>query len=168
LQHLLGLLCQFFAGRSAPVRPWLCHTLKRSKHPCGFGWTAVENGFAGPSRAFLGAFKASPTPGLAFLADVEFVERVIKDLDLIAHWHAVQQSFGIPACAPASCFGVVLAGGHWPDSLSGPGFDLGHHRWRWLGCSCNGFFCLAFGDVVRVITAERVNGLASTWRLLIL
>jgi hypothetical protein len=111
LQHLLGLLCQFFAGRSAPVRPWLCHTLKRSKHPCGFGWTAVENGFAGPSRAFLGAFKASPTPGLAFLADVEFVERVIKDLDLIAHWHYVQQVSGFLRALRPPASVLVLAVG---------------------------------------------------------
>jgi hypothetical protein len=40
---------------------------------------------------------------------VEFVERVIKDFDLIAHWHAIQQSFGIRA--PASCFGVGLGCG---------------------------------------------------------
>jgi hypothetical protein len=59
----------------------------------------------------LGALKASPTPGLAFLAEfVEFVERVIKDLDLIAHWHAaIPASFRIPARPPASV--LVLAVG---------------------------------------------------------
>jgi hypothetical protein len=62
--------------------------------------------------AFLGALKASPTPGLAFLAEfVEFVERVIKDLDLIAHWHAaIQQSFGIPALRPPASVLVLAVG----------------------------------------------------------
>jgi hypothetical protein len=41
---------------------------------------------------------------------VEFVERVIKDFDLIAHWHAIQQSFGIPALRPPASVLVLAVG----------------------------------------------------------
>jgi hypothetical protein len=79
---------------------------------------------------------------------VEFVERVIKDFDLIAHWHALQSKVSgfLRSGLLLRCWSWLW--GHWPDSLSGPDSIL-HHPWRWLGCSCNGFFCLAFGDVVR-------------------
>jgi hypothetical protein len=62
----VGLLCspETFAAPARPALPVfrtlvdrlqcvhgfvIGPTLKRSKHPCGFGWTAVENG-TGPSR----------------------------------------------------------------------------------------------------------------------